>query len=73
MRACMCVRVGVGACVCVCVCKLMCLCVYQCIHFTLVFLLYPFSAVAPPAPSLGPTHTEPTSQPSMSVWEAAGE
>ena len=35
-------------------------------------LLYPFSAAAPPAPSPGPTHTEPTSQPSMTLWEAAG-
>ena len=74
---CVCVCGWVGGCVCVCVCvcacKLTCLCVYQCIHFTLVFLLFTFSAAAPPAPSLGPTHTEPASHPSMSMWEAASE
>ena len=41
-------------------------------EWRIYLLLSSFSAVAPPAPSPGPTHTEPTSQPSMSLWDAAG-
>ena len=33
--------------------------------------LFPITAVSPPPPTPGPTQTETTSQPSLSLWEAA--
>ena len=33
----------------------------------------PFTAVAPPTPTVSPTQTETASQSSMSIWEVAGK
>ena len=61
----MCVHVHV----CVQVNVLMCVSMYSLHTDSGIFLLFTFTTGALPSPSLSPTH----SQPSMSLWDAAGE
>ena len=40
-------------------------------HQLITLCTVPITAAAPPPPTAGPTQTETTTQPSLSVWEAA--